>query len=111
MAAGSLSVIRARCGGSSGMCTGSGIATASPREGFHEALSCSSGSSSCSMLLLLRVLVGVRPVGLRGDPHRDAEQRADAEDPDEQTLRHRAERTEREATRRYGLLLEQQRRD
>src|SRR3954469_13195718 len=52
MASGSLSVIRSRCGGSSGVCTLSGTATASPDEGFQEALSCSSGSSSCAMVLL-----------------------------------------------------------
>src|SRR6478752_9835738 len=85
--AGSWSVIRSRCGGRPGLCTGSGTATASPGEGFQEALSCSSGSSSWAMLLLVSVACVVRrSVGLRRDPHGDGDQRADAEDPDEEAL-------------------------
>src|SRR5690349_16476170 len=108
MAAGSLSVIRSRCGGSSGLRTGSVTATASPGEGFQEALSCSSGSSSCAMLLLVSSCVSVRSVGLRRDPHGDGDQRADAEDPDEEALGDGSECAEREAAGRRGVLQEQQ---
>src|SRR6478735_10349392 len=111
MAAGSWSVTRSRCGGSSGVCTLSGTATASPDEGFQEALSCSSGSSSCAMALLWVLLFSDTSVGLRGDPHRDGDQRADAEDPDEETFGDGAEGAQREAADRHGVLLEEQRRD
>src|SRR3954466_5463052 len=111
MASGSLSVIRRRWGGSVGSSTGSGTATASPGEGFQEALSCSRGSFSSVMLLLVRRASRVRSVRFRRDPHRDGDQCADAEDPDEQTLGHRPQRAEVESTRRLVLLEEQKRRD
>src|SRR3954453_2070928 len=111
MASGSLSVIRRRWGGSSGSRTGSGTATASPGEGFQVALSCSRGSVSSVMLLLVRIAFRRRSVRLRRDPHGDGDQRADAEDPDEQALRDGSEGAQAESARRLVLLQEEQGRD